>query len=269
MRFVAELAKAAVVCYLAILAVLYVFQRYLLYVPDRSRPELGALAQLGVREVQLTTADGLSLLAWYLPPREGRPVIDYFHGNAGSIAGRADRLRRFGAHGYGVLMPEYRGYSGNPGKPTETGLFADGAASLQFLHQQGVAASRVVLYGESLGTGIAVHLAAAQPVGAVILDSPYTSVPAAAQYHYPFAPARLMVWDQFDSLAAIPRVQAPILILAGGQDTIIPPELSRELFDAAPQPKQMFLIPEASHVNLDGRGGPEATFAFLEQHLPK
>ena len=141
------------IAYLAVLSSLYVFQRQLLYFPDKSRPQLAGLAQLGVREIRLTTADGLSLFSWYLPPREGRPVILYFHGNGGNIGYRADRMQRFAREGYGVLMLEYRGYGGNPGTPTEAGLYDDARAGLDFLQREAIAADRLVLYGESLGSG--------------------------------------------------------------------------------------------------------------------
>jgi len=114
------LVGVPLIAYLLVLGYLYVFQRQLLYFPDRSRPQLGLLAQLGVREVSLTTSDGLALLSWYLPPREGRPVIVYFHGNGGHIGYRVERLRRFAHNGFGVLMLEYRGYGGNPGAPPRT-----------------------------------------------------------------------------------------------------------------------------------------------------
>src|SRR5205085_10344718 len=114
------------------------------YLPDRERPPLGALAELGVREVTLTTADGLSLLSWYWPPPDGAPVLVYFHGNGGHLGYRANRMLRFAQAGLGVLMLEYRGYGGNSGIPTETGLYADAAAALDFLSGQGIPDNRLV-----------------------------------------------------------------------------------------------------------------------------
>jgi fermentation-respiration switch protein FrsA (DUF1100 family) len=255
------------IAYLAVLAYLYVVQRHLQYFPDRSRPQLGLLAQLGVRDVQLMTADGLSLLSWYLPPREGRPVIAYFHGNGGNIGSRADRLQRFAREGYGVLMLEYRGYGGNPGSPSEAGLYDDARAGLDFLHREGITAGRLVLYGESLGSGVAVHLAAQQPVAALILESPFTSAAAVAQYHYPFVPAALLLRDRYDSLSRIGSVTAPILVLHGGQDTIVPVRFGQALFDAAPEPKESWFAPDAGHVDLDGFGGLETVVAFIERRV--
>ena len=127
----------AVVAYAALVGGLYLFQRQLLYFPDRARPELLGLEKLGVREVILTTEDGLSLLSWYLPARPGRPVIAYFHGNGGHIGYRVERLLRFAREGCGMLMAEYRGYGGNPGAPSEIGFYADGRAALAFLDRRG------------------------------------------------------------------------------------------------------------------------------------
>lgn len=253
--------------YLAALTGLFVFQRSLLYFPDRSRPSLAELGPLGVREVSLTTADGLSLLSWYLAPRPGRPVVLYFHGNGGNIGYRANRMRRFAGEGYGVLMLEYRGYGGNPGAPTETGLFADAGAALDFLQHEGIEADRLVVYGESLGSGVAVHIAAQHRVGAVILESPFTSIAAVAQYHYPYVPAAALIWDRYDSLARIGRVTAPMLFLGGGRDVIVPPRFSRTLYEAAPEPKESWVAPDAGHVNLDGFGALDAVIPFIERHL--
>ncbi len=261
------LVAIPLIAYLAVLSYLYLFQRQLQYFPDRSRPQLGLLAQLGVREVQLTTVDGLSLLSWYRPPRQGRPVIAFFHGNGGNIGHRADRVQRFAREGYGVLMAEYRGYGGNPGSPSEAGLYDDARAGLDFLHREGIAAARLVLYGESLGSGVAVHLAATQQIAALILESPFTSAAAVAQYHYPFVPAALLLRDRYDSLSRIGKVKAPILILHGGQDTIVPVRFGRALFDAAPEPKESRFVAGAGHVDLDGFGGLEIVVSFIERRL--
>lgn len=267
MRLVASLASIAVIAYLAVLAYLYVYQRSLLYVPDKAHPVLGDLAQFGAHEIRLTTADGLSLFAWYLPPPEGRPVIVYFHGNGGNLGYRTDRFRRFAQERYGVLMPEYRGYADNPGEPTEAGLYADAAAALDFLAQQRISDRRLVLFGELLGSGVAVQLAVGRPIAALLLELPFTSVSAAAQYHYPYIPARWLIWDRFDLLSKIGRVSAPILVLIGGDDKIVPPAFSRTLFAAAPEPKEMFFAPRGGHVNLDRFGGLDAVVAFIHRHV--
>jgi fermentation-respiration switch protein FrsA (DUF1100 family) len=266
-RVLYPLLGFAVVGYAVLVGGLYVFQRQLLYHPDRTRPELLGLEQLGVRETMLSTEDGLSLLSWYLPARPGRPVIAYFHGNGGHIGYRVERVLRFAREGYGVLMPEYRGYGGNPGAPDEAGFYADGQASLAFLEREAVAPNRLVLYGESLGSGVAVQLAAQHEVAALILEAPLTSVAQVAQHHFPYVPAARMVTDRFDSLSRIGKVTAPILILHGDHDRVVPVRYGRALFDAAPEPKEGWFAPEAGHEDLARYGGLDTAVAFIERRL--
>jgi fermentation-respiration switch protein FrsA (DUF1100 family) len=264
-------AGVAAAGYLVVVCGLYLYQRQLLYHPDRARPLLGALARLGVREVAVPTADGLSLLAWYLPARGSpggeRPVIVYFHGNAGHIGYRADRVERFAREGYGMLMLEYRGFGGNPGEPSEAGLFEDAAAALRFVAAQGVGGHRIVLYGESLGTGVAVQAAITRKVGAVVLESPYTSIVAAARFHYPFIPASWLVSDRYDSLSRIGQIRAPILMLHGARDGIVPLSLGEALFAAAPEPKEQWIAQRAGHVDLGWFGALDVAIAFIARHV--
>jgi uncharacterized protein len=261
------LLGSALAVYGVLVGGIYIFQRHLLYFPDVARPELGDLAALGVHEITLKTADGLSLLSWYLPPRDGRPVIAYFHGNGGHIGYRTERLQQFARNRYGVLMAEYRGYGGNPGTPSESGLDADGAAALDFLGGEGIGPNRIVIYGESLGSGVAVSLAAERDVAGLILEAPFTSVAEVAQYHYSFIPASALVRDRFDSMARISDVKAPILVLHGERDRVIPLRFGRALFDAAPDPKELWLSREAGHEDLVRYGAFEAILDFLRRRV--
>jgi fermentation-respiration switch protein FrsA (DUF1100 family) len=253
--------------YAALVGGLYLFQRQLLYLPDRTRPELMGLAQLGVREIMLQTEDGLPLLSWYLPPRQGRPVIAYFHGNGGHIGYRAERLLRFSREDYGVLMLEYRGYGANPGSPSEAGFYVDGRAALAFLDREGMAPSRLVLYGESLGSGVAVTLAAQYQAAGLILEAPPTSVAEVAQCHFPYVPAALLVTDRFDSLSRIGKVKAPLLVLHGERDRVVPVRYGRALLEAASEPKEGWFAPEAGHEDLARYGGLDVAVAFIERRL--
>jgi len=257
----------AVGIYGFVIGALFLFQRRLLFRPGRHRPELGELALCGVAEVRLATRDGLSLYCWYRPPGAGRPVVLYLHGNGGHIGYRAQRLRRFAGEGYGVLMLEYRGYGGNPGKPCEGGLYADAEAAIGFLGGQAIAPARLVLWGESLGSAVAVHLAAERAVGGVVLEAPFTSVAAVAQWHYPFVPTTL-VRDRFDSLSRIGRLAAPLLVLHGGCDRIVPIRFGRRLFNAAPEPKEGWFAARGEHEDLAQYGALEAAIAFIER-LPE
>jgi uncharacterized protein len=253
--------------YLTVVGVLYVEQRALLYRPSAQRPPLGALAALGVQEVSLHTEDGLELFSWYLPPPAGAPVVVYFHGNGGDVGLQAGRLRRLGEVGFGVLMVEYRGYGANPGAPTEPGLLADAHAALAFLDAQHVPPDRRVLYGQSLGSGVAVQLAASNPVAALILESPYSSIADVAQYHYPWMPVRWLLHDKFDSLAVIGQVKAPTLFLQAAHDTIIPARFGQALYAAAPEPKAMWTTDQGDHNDVGALGGFEAAIDFIRRHL--
>ena len=258
---------SALAVYGVLVGSLYVFQRHLLYFPGGGRPLLGELATFGVREVGVTTADGLSLLSWYLPPRAGHPAIAYFHGNGGHIGYRVERLLRFARQGFGVLMLEYRGYGSNPGTPSEAGFYADGRAALDFLDREGVAPNRLVLYGESLGSGVAVELAAQHEIAALILEAPPTSVAEVAQCHFPYVPAARLVTDRFDSLSRIGKVKAPILVLHGERDRVVPVRYGRTLFNAAPEPKEGWFAPDAGHEDLARYGGLDVVVAFIERRL--
>jgi uncharacterized protein len=168
----------------------------------------------------------------------------------------------------GVLMPGYRGYGGNGGRPTEAGLYADAAAAMDFLAKEGIAADRIVLYGESLGTGVATHLASRHQVGALVLEAPYTSITAMAMSQFFFMPVSLMLQDRFDSLSRIAQVKAPILIMQGERDRVVPPELGRELFAAAPEPKELWSAPEGGHEDLYSYGAPATVLDFIRRRVP-
>jgi hypothetical protein len=266
-RVLYPLLGFAAVGYAALVGGLYLFQRQLLYLPDRTRPELVGLDRLGVRETMLSTEDGLSLLSWYLPPHPGQPVVAYFHGNGGHIGYRIQRLLRFARQEFGVLMLEYRGYGSNPGTPSEAGFYADGRAALAFLEREGVAPNRLVLYGESLGSGVAVQLAAQHDVAALILEAPPTSVAEVAQCHFPYVPAARLVTDRFDSLSRIGKVRAPILVLHGENDRVVPIRFGRALFNAAPEPKEGWFVPDAGHEDLVRYGALDAVVSFIERRL--
>jgi len=253
--------------YLVVLALLFLMQRRLLFVPDRQRPDLaGAQLDPAMRPIEILTADGLRLLAWYRPsPGNPGAVLVYLHGNAGHIGDRGDRVRPYLEAGFGVLLVEYRGYGGNPGQPSEAGFYADARAALDFLAQQGVAPARIVLYGESLGTGVAVQMAVERECGALVLEAPLTSVAAVARGRYWMFPVRHFVLDKFDSLSKIGRVRCPVFVMHGERDQIIPVRYGRELLQAASEPKEARWFAEGNHTNFDECGGPAAVLGFLKR----
>ncbi len=248
---------------------LYLGQRWLLYFPDRSTPDP---ARYGVADaltpVRYDTQDGLTLTGWHRPAaRADRATVVYFHGNAGHLGDRADVVRYLWEHGYGVLLAGYRGYGGNPGAPSETGLAADAQAARAWLTGQGVPPACIVLYGESLGSGVAVGLASAVPVAAVLLESPFSSIADVGQAHYPIFPVRLLLRDRFDSAARIAEIGAPLLVMHGTADRTVPIRFGRRLFDAAAEPKQAWWVEGGGHVDLHRYGAATVVLDFLAQHV--
>jgi fermentation-respiration switch protein FrsA (DUF1100 family) len=266
-RVALAVLKGSVIVYLMVIAVLFVAQRQMLYHRTTTPPMLNDASLVARREIVcLTTADGLNLRSWYFPAsRAGAPVVLFLHGNAGDIGNHLPFARFLIDAGYGVLALEYRGYGGNPGSPSEAGLYDDARAAFAFLKAQGIPDLKVVLFGESLGTGVAVAMAAEHPVGAVILRSPYTSIPDVAAAAFWYLPARWLVRDRFDSLAKIGHSTAPLFVFHGDADGLIPIALGKELFAAAPEsnrgPKTWLTIAGAGHNDVQT---PEAERAVLD-----
>lgn len=266
-----NLIAIAVGVYSALVGALYLMQRQIIYQPAQFLPSPAASGLPDMQTIRLNTEDGIRLTSWYRPAQGGQPTMVYFHGNGGNIAGRAFKARPYLDAGFGLLMLEYRGYGGNPGEPSEQGLYADGRAGLEFLNREGVAPGRWVLYGESLGTGVAVQLAMEQaartPVGAVVLESPFTTMGDAAAAHYPFVPARTLLKDRYDSISKIGKIQAPLFVFLGENDGVIPPKLGKRLFQAAREPKEGRWIPGAGHNNLHEFGVSEMVIDFVRRKI--
>jgi fermentation-respiration switch protein FrsA (DUF1100 family) len=252
----------AVLGYGGLLALMYVFQRALIYFPDATRmaPAQAGLPQAA--EVTLRSDDGETLVAWHVAPRGDKPVVIYFQGNAGGLDLRAERFRWLTADGIGLLALCYRGYGGSTGSPTEDGLIRDAAAAYDFAAAR-TPAKQIVLWGESLGTAVAIALAAERSVGALILDAPFTSAADVGAAAYPFAPVRWLIKDTFRSDARIARVSAPLLVMHGERDRIVPISFGERLFALAREPKRMVRFPQGGHVNLDDHGAAKVVKEFL------
>ena len=248
--------------YAALVALLYLTQRSLLYFPDktRTRPADAGLPQ--AEEVLLQSADGEQLIAWHVPPRDGKPVIVYFQGNGGGLNLRAQRFGRLTSDGTGLLALSYRGYGGSSGSPTEAGLIRDAEAAHDFAAAR-YGQERIVLWGESLGTGVAVALASEKPVARVILESPYTSIAAVAASIYWFVPVRWLMKDAFRSDERIAKVTAPVLVVHGMRDTIIPIGFGERLYEMIRAPKRFIRLPNAGHNDHDSHGLPDMVRPFV------
>jgi uncharacterized protein len=233
--------------YLLVTLLMVLFQRELQYFPSHAAttPEAAGLA--GTRVIPLRAADAVESQLWYAPAAPGKPTVLYFQGNAGDIADRAPRLAYYQAQGLGVAFLSYRGYGSSRARISEAGLIADATAAYVWLIAQGVPAKAVVLVGESLGSGIAVQLAARNPVGALALEAPYTSAADVAAQIYPWLPVRLLMRDQFRSINHIAAVTAPLLIQHGTADAVIPFAFGAALFAAANQPKTFIPLKGLDH----------------------
>ncbi|WP_332682057.1 alpha/beta hydrolase [Bosea sp. (in: a-proteobacteria)] len=261
-RILKSLLVGGLVAYVAMLGLLYVKQRELLYPRNPARAEIASANLPGVEEVGLTAADGVKLVAWMVPPREGKPVLLYFHGNAGNLASRRARFRSLTQDGTGLFAVNYRGYGGSGGTPSEEGLAQDARAAYAAAVAR-FGAERLVGYGESLGTGVVLKLAAERPLKAVILEAPYLSTAAVAQQLYPYVPVSWLMHDQFRSDRAIGGVKAPLLFLHGVRDGVIPYSQGEALFALANPPKRFVRFPEGSHENLPAHGAVPQIRRFL------
>jgi fermentation-respiration switch protein FrsA (DUF1100 family) len=248
MTFVFRLLLIALALYLIAVALVFAVQRQLQYFPGRSGVPPEAVGLAGVEVVPLTTPDGETLVLWHAPAAQGRLTILYFQGNAGEISDRPLRFAFYRDRGYGVAYLSYRGYGGSTGRSTETGLITDGLAAYDWLAARGIAGSEIALVGESLGTGVAVQVAAQREVAALALEAPYTSTADVAAGIYWWLPVRLLMLDQFRSDRHIAAVRAPLLIQHGDRDAVIPFALGRALFDAAPMADKTFIrLPGQGH----------------------
>jgi fermentation-respiration switch protein FrsA (DUF1100 family) len=247
--------------YGALVALLYVTQRAIQYFPERFRTAPAAAGLPQAQEVVLDTADGERVIVWHVPPRGNKPVVLYFHGNGGSLRMRVDRFRDLTADGSGLVALSYRGYGGSSGAPTEAGLAADALAAYAFTTAR-YPAEHIVLWGESLGSGVAVALAAEMPVGWLILQSPFTSAADVGAQGYWFVPVRLLMKDQFHSDLRIGKVTAPVLVLHGERDDVVPIALAERLYSLINAPKRFVRFAQIGH-NDFGMQAVEAAKQFI------
>jgi fermentation-respiration switch protein FrsA (DUF1100 family) len=224
--------------YLAVVVAMFILQRRLIYFPVK---QLGLPASYGFRKaeaIEITTEDGHVITGWYAPPSSRKETIVYFHGNKGNIGNRAHKLIGFAKDGYGVLAVSWRGYGTSGGKPHEKGLLKDARAAIEWL---AIPHEYIILYGESLGSGI--------PVLLTMLEAPYASMINMARKNYPWLPVQSILRDKFDSIRHIGSIQSPLLIIHGEADEIIPVANAKLLFEAAPEPKRLVLYPHAHHTD--------------------
>jgi len=249
--------------YLGVVGVLYVKQREMLFpIPTavRTAPEAAGFAQ--AEEHLLTTADGEKIIVWHVPAKPGRRIVIYCPGNGDSLAGSAGRFRNVVTDGTGLIALSYRGYAGSSGHPSERGLLTDAAATYAFAASR-YETGRMIAWGYSLGTGVAVALAADHPFAGLILEAPYTSITDVAAAAFPYLPVRLLLKDRFASDARIQRVTAPLLVMHGTEDTTVPITFGERLFGLAHEPKRFVPLVGGRHDDLDNFGATETARQFI------
>jgi fermentation-respiration switch protein FrsA (DUF1100 family) len=232
-----------------VLALVYGFQRFLIYLPSGSVPGVSAVLPDG-EEVRFTTSDGLRLSGWFLPAASAHPgpAVLVANGNAGNRAHRAPLAEALREAGASVLLFDYRGFGGNPGTPSEKGLRRDALAALDYLTgRPEVDPDRIVYFGESIGAAVVVGLATERPPAGLILRSPFVSLTEVGRLHYPWLPVRLLLKDRYEVAEDVARVKSPVLVVAGEKDGIVPVEQSRAVYDAAAGTKRFLLVEDAGH----------------------
>lgn len=264
-RVIAETLGVFAGGYALMLGGLAIFQRDMIYHPGATLPDPGDVGVPEMVPMSVRTTDNLLLTGWYAPPADaGALTVLYCHGNARTLAERAHKARRLMDAGLGVLLVGYRGYGGNPGHPTEPGLYADARAALGWLRSREVPAERIVVYGESLGTGIATQMAVENPeLGALVLEAPFTRLADLAPPYLLPGLAPLLLLDQYDTASKIPGLDLPILVVHGDHDGVVPVAMGRTLVKAANGRAEGVFLAPAGHNDLWEHGAAEAVLAFL------
>jgi len=253
----------AVGIYAFVVLAMFLAQRSLIYPAAAYAPRLADQGLPGLEAIQTLPETGLTLTHWYHPPASTEaPLIVFFHGNGSNLANSIDKMRPFIAAGFGVLAAGYRGYSGNPGKPSEEGLSADARSLLDWVASEGFGRERLVYFGESLGTAVAIKMASERPPSALVLEAPPSSIADVAAAHYWYLPVRLLIRDPWESLSRIASVRAPLLVLHGEKDPVVPIRFGRKLYAAAVEPKAAIWHAESSHTDI--LNYPDALEAVLE-----
>jgi len=250
---------AAVVVLFPLLVLL--MEKRLVYHPTSAPAVSWDLPWLQVEDCAFRTADGRRLHGWWRaaagPKGERKPpVILWCHGNAGNITHRAENLELMSRNGLSALLYDYRGYGKSEGRPSEKGLCLDAQAAYDYLrNERGVEAGRIICFGRSLGAGVALQLAVSRDVGGLVMESTFESIPAMARKMFPLTPIWSLTRNRYNNLEKISGLQAPLLMIQGGKDTLTPAAQARAVYEAAPEPKQFYLVEQAGHDDAYAVGG--------------
>ncbi len=234
--------------YFLVLVFLYFYQRNLLYHPNENNYSEDKIS-VDIENVRIKTSDNIELLGWYHEKNlKDFKTLIFFHGNAGSLENRIHKLNHFRDMNINFLIIAWRGFSGNNGNPSEQGLYEDGKSAIDWLIKKGVSEKNLILYGESLGTGVATHLAQNKNFAGVILETPFTSMIDAAKKFYPYIPVKLLLKDKFENYKKIKNINSPILIMHGEVDQLVPFSMGKKIYEIANEPKYSYFTKYDNHM---------------------
>ena len=248
MNYFAHILLIFVVIYFFVLISTYFFQRNLLYHPTENNYS-GDQLTVSIEKVKIKTKDNIELMSWYHSKNSNDyKTILFLHGNAGSLENRIHKINHFKDINVNFLLISWRGFSGNEGKPTEKGLYQDARSAVAWLKSRDISENDIIIYGESLGTGVATEIAQNKNFGGIILESPFTSMVDAGKDKYPYLPVRLLLKDKYESDKKIKNIKNPILIMHGKIDNIVPFHMGKKMYELANQPKYSYFSEYDDHM---------------------
>ena len=248
MKYLYFTLSSIIIAYIFVIIFVYFYQRNLLYHPSENNYQNDTI-QFNHQEIFIKVNDEIKLKSWIInKDLKNFKTLVFFHGNAGDLSNRIYKLNELDKLNINILLISWRGFSGNEGYPTEKNLYEDAEAAIKWLNKKKVSNSQIILYGESLGTGVAVEIASKNNFNSIILESPFTSIENSAKIYYPYLPVKLLLKDRYDSISKIKMVNSPILIMHGKKDDIVPFSMGIELLDKANNPKHSYFTSDDGHM---------------------
>ena len=248
MKYLYITLSSFIIAYLAVIIFMYFYQRNLLYHPTENNYQNSKI-QFDYEEIFIKVDKEIKLKSWFIKKDLDKfKTLVIFHGNAGNLSNRIYKLNELSKLDLNILLISWRGFSGNKGFPTEQNLYNDAEASIKWLNEQKINNNKIILYGESLGSGVAVEIGKKNNFNSIILESPFTSIENSAKIYYPYLPIKLLLKDRYDSISKIKSITTPILIMHGAKDDVVPISMGRELFEKANGPKHSYFTKEDDHM---------------------
>ena len=248
MKYLYLTLSSLIVAYLVMIIFIYFYQRNLLYHPSENNYQNDKI-QFNYDEIFIKVDEEIQLKSWIINKDFKKfKTLVMFHGNAGHLSNRIYKLNELYKLDINILLISWRGFSGNKGSPTEKNLYADAKAAIKWLNGKGIDNNQIILYGESLGTGVAVEIGKKNIFNSIILETPFTSMENTAKIYYPYLPVGLLLKDRYDSISKIKMIKTPILVMHGKKDNIVPFSMGKEMFEKANNPKHSYFTLDDDHM---------------------